>query len=355
MAMRHWQRWAGSSAIFLLWVTTGGALADTTVDFYTKIHLSLDAASDGNTSQGGLSDNSSRFGFQGTHQVSPGLGLYWRLEQKVYMDESDGRFANPAYAGLEGEYGKFQAGFMDTPYKLLVSPFNIMDDTVADVRGILGYSALGADAGRNLNVRARNAIMVQKEVDRLSLSALYSFDYLAEGSSSGIDNNDYSGYSASLVYRDAKWLLGTAIEQWQDSEAIRGIRVGARYDFGPFNGGLIVEQTDAALTAAYRRQAMAIDIQYPFEERHTARLQLAMAGDYEGVADSGATQLALGDYYAASDALNFYLIYSRMENGENAKYRLGTSGHGDIIAPLYGADPWVLSLGLSYRLDYRFR
>lgn len=353
--MQYWQRWTGGSVISLLLMTSSATFAEDTVDFYTKIHLSLDAASDGTTSQSGLSNNSSRFGFQGTHQVRPGLGLYWRLEQKVYVDESDGRFANPAYAGLEGAYGKFQAGFMDTPYKLLVSPFNIMDDTVADVRGILGYSALGADAGRNLNVRARNAIMVQKDVDRLSLSALYSFDYLAEGSSSGIDNNDYSGYSASLVYRDEKWLLGMAIEQWQDSEAIKGVRMGARYDFGSWNAGFIVEQIDAALTAAYRRQAMAIDIQYPFAERHTAKLQLAMAGDYEGVADSGATQLALGDYYAASDALNFYLIYSRMENGENAKYRLGTSGHGDIITPVYGADPWVLSLGLSYRLDYRFK
>lgn len=352
--MQHWQRWAGGSVVSLLLMTSSATFAEDTVDFYTKIHLSLDAASDGSSQQGDLSNNSSRFGFQGSHQATPELDFYWRLEQKVYVDESDGRFANPAYAGIEGRFGKLQAGFMDTPYKSLVSPFNIMDDTVADVRGILGYSALGVDATRNLNVRARNAIMAQTQLAGVTLCALYSFDYLAEGNTSGLDNNDYSGYSASLVYKDGRWLLGGAIEQWQDSEAIKGIRLGVRHDFGPWNAGLIVEQSDAELTAAYRHQAAAVDLQYPFGVRHTARLQLAVADDYEGVADSGARQFAVGDYYAASEALQFYLIYSQLENDINAKYRLGTSGRGDIIAPIYGDDPWALSLGFSYRLDYRF-
>lgn len=350
------RKWVGSLCITLLaGIQCIDAYAEDNVDFYTKIHLSADYASDGDTTQNSLSNNSSRFGFQGTHQATPELGLYWRLEQKVYVDESSGRFANPAYAGLETQYGKVQAGFMDTPYKSLVSPFNVMDDTVGDVRGLIGYSALGEDATRNLNVRARNALMAQKRFRDMELSVLYSFDYLAEGTSSGQDNNDYAGYSASLVYRKDKLLLGVANERWLDNEGLSGVRLGARYDFGAFNTGLILERMDAANNAAYRRNAAAVDLQLPFSKQNTAKFQVGFAGDYEGTSDSGASQFSIGDYHSVSDDLTFYLIYSQINNDTNARYRLGESGHGDIISPTYGNDPWALSLGLSYRLDYRFK
>lgn len=350
------KEWFIPLSIALLSMLQAGSLhAEDAVDFYTKIHLSTDYANDGDSTQTSLSNNSSRFGFQGTHQATPELGLYWRLEQKVYVDESYGRFANPAYAGVDTRYGKLQAGFMDTPYKSLISPFNVMDDTVGDVRGILGYSALGEDATRNLNVRARNALMAQKSFNNVELSVLYSFDYLAEGTNTGLDNNDYAGYSASLVYRNDKLLLGIANEHWQDPEGLSGIRLGARYDFGVFNSGLILEQIDSDLTAAYRRTAAAIDVQYRVNSKNTAKIQFGYAGDYDGTSDSGASQFAIGDYHSVSDDLTLYLIYSQLENDANARFRLGESGHGDIISPAYGNDPWALSLGLSYRLDYRFK
>jgi len=354
--MKVTQNWLGHLFITALTaLLSSAALAEDSFDFYAKLHISTDYSSDGDTTETSLSDNSSRFGFQGSHQATPDLGFYWRMEQKVYVDESGGRFGNPAYAGLDTLYGKYQAGFMDTPYKSLVSPFNIMDDTVADVRGILGYSALGEDATRNLNVRARNAIMAQKAFGKLQLAALYSFDYLAESTTSGQDNNNYDGYSVSLVYRETNLMLGLANERWLDNEGLNGIRLGARYDFGTFNSGLILETIGAKQNPAYRRQAAAVDVQYPLSSNNTAKFQLGYAGNYDGTSDSGATQFSIGGYHSVSDDLTFYLIYSRINNDSNARYRLGTSGHGDIISPTYGNDPWALSLGLSYRLDYRFR
>lgn len=338
----------------LMALPTTSALAEDAFDLYAKLHMSADYSSDGETKETSLSDNSSRFGFQGRHQATPDVNFYWRMEQKVYVDESGGRFGNPAYAGLETYYGRLQGGFMDTPYKLLVSPFNIMDDTVADVRGILGYSALGEDATRNLNVRARNAVMAQTELDKLQLSALYSFDYLGQETASGQDNNDYDGYSISLVYHQDSLMFGVANERWMDDEGLNGFRLGARYDFGTFNSGILLETIGAKQTAAYRRQAAAVDVQYPLSRKNTAKFQIGYAGNYDGSSDSGATQFSIGGYHNASDTLTFYLIYSRINNDSNAHYRLGTSGHGDIISPAYGDDPWALSLGLSYRLDHHF-
>jgi len=352
--MRDSNGWIGSLFLVTALLISTYAQAEEGFDFYAKLHMSVDGSSDGDSNETSLSNNSSRFGFQGRHQASPDIRFYWRMEQKVYVDESGGRFGNPTYAGLETDYGSVQAGFMDTPYKSLVSPFNIMDDTVADVRGIFGYSALGEDATRNLNVRARNAIMAQKHFDALAFSALYSFDYLADGTVNGQDDNSYAGYSVSLVYRKDQLMLGIANERWLDEVGLKGVRAGGRYDFGVLNSGVILETIDANQIAAYRRQAAAIDVQYRTGERNIAKVQVGHASDYEGSSESGATQTSIGDYYSASDHLIFYLIYSRINNDRNARYRLGTSGHGDIISPAYGNDPWVISLGLSYRLDYHF-
>ena len=54
-------------------------------------------------------------------------------------------------------------------------------------------------------------------------------------------------------------------------------------------------------------------------------------------------------------AISLYVIVTSLENGGNAEYRLGTSGHGDIIAPLAGDDVWAISFGLTYKMTKQFK
>lgn len=328
-------------------------------ELYAKVHLSIDMADDGQKESVSLSNNSSRFGLQGKHPINNETAFLWRMEQKVYMDESGGRFGNPAYAGFEGRLGRVLAGFIDTPYKSFVSKFNVMDDSVADVRSILSYSPLGeyeavdvpAD---NMNVRARNAIFYDKEWSNYKLALLYSMERGDEGIASGIDDNDKAGISGSFEYELDKLKLGIAAESWDGGQALQGIRIGGRYEWRGYDFGLVWEQIDSSTNPDYSRDAYALDVGFNLSEANRLKIQYLTAESSDGLPNSGASMFSIGGYHKIDNAMSLYLIATVLENDENAAYRLGTSGHGDIIAPLAGGDVRAISFGLTYKMAKQF-
>ena len=91
-----------SPLLFIIFlVISSNALATESDDFelYAKIHLSIDMADDDQEESVSLSNNSSRFGFQGKHPINNETAFLWRMEQKVYMDESGGRFGSTCLKG----------------------------------------------------------------------------------------------------------------------------------------------------------------------------------------------------------------------------------------------------------------
>jgi len=321
------------------------------MELYVKFHMSADREYDGEQHALSLSNNSSRFGFMGHHKTSQGHKFLWRIENKVYVDESGGKLGNPVYAGFELPMGKILMGFIDTPYKTFVSKFNVMDDTIADVRSILGYNALGADAADNLNVRARNAFLYSNTWGPFYYELLYSAEKGATGTSTGTDDNSQSGYSSRVEYRNKPYNLGIASEQWRGGNKLKGARIGARYQGKPWRAGVVYERINSSVNSVYQRSAYAIDAGYKIN-KSLIKAQYIVALANKRNADSGATMISFGDYYKIDKELTLYLIGTTLSNAANAKYRLGTSGHGDIISPGYGGDIWTLSLGLIFRVDW---
>ena len=348
--------------IIPLLITGSNALATGSDNFelYAKVHLSMDIADDGQDKSVSLSNNSSRFGLQGKHSIKNETAFLWRMEQKVYMDESGGRFGNPAYAGFEGRLGRVLAGFIDTPYKSFVSKFNVMDDTVADVRSILSYSPLGAYEAvdvpaDNLNVRARNAVFYDKAWSDYRVALLYSMEKGDDGTISGMDDNDKAGMSGSFEYEADKLKLGVAAESWDGGQELQGIRIGGRYDWRGYDIGLVWEQIDSSINSDYCRDAYAFDVGFDLDEANRLKIQYLTAESSDGLPDSGASMLSVGGYHKIDSAMSLYLIATSLENDGNAEYRLGTSGHGDIIAPLAGDDIWAVSFGLTYKMAKQFK
>ena len=348
--------------ITVLLITGNNAQANENdeLELYAKVHLSIDMADDDQEKSVGLSNNSSRFGLQGKHRVNIKMAFLWRMEQKVYVDESGGRFGNPAYAGFEGRLGRVLAGFIDTPYKTFVSKFNVMDDTVADARSILSYSPLGeyeavnvpAD---NMNVRARNAIFYDKEWSSYKLALLYSMERGNEGTTSGMDDNDEAGISGSLEYKLEKLKLGIAAESWDGGQALQGIRIGGRYEWRGYDFGLVWEQIESSINSDYSRDAYALDVGFNLDEANRLKIQYLNAEPSDGLPNSDASMFSIGSYHKLDNAMSLYLIATSLKNDGNAEYRLGTSGHGDIIAPLAGQDVWAISFGLTYKMTKQFR
>jgi len=320
------------------------------MELYIKFHISLDRAYDGQQQASSLSNNSSRFGFQGFHKTKTGYKFVWRIENKVYIDESGGRLGNPVYAGFEGKAGQLLAGFIDTPYKSFVSKFNIMDDTVADVRSILGYNGLGSDAVGSLNVRARNALLYENKIGAYFISLLFSAENGDKGTTTGLDDNANGGYSARFEYEQANFNIGMAAEKWKGAKQLQGIRIGGRYRHKSILGGVVIERVDSSPDPRYRHDAYAIDVGYINSNNNQVKLQFISATPDKSLPDSGARMLSLGDYYRVDKELSYYVIATKLINNSNAKYQLGTSGHGDIINPAYGGDIWALSFGVVFRI-----
>lgn len=337
-----------------LFVSGKAKANDGTIELYAKIHFSIDRAHDGQDDALSLSNNSTRFGLQGEHNIEEGPDFVWRLEQKVYLDESGGRFGNPAYAGFKGNMGRVLAGFIDTPYKSFISKFNVMDDSIADVRSIMGYTAMGANATDNLNVRARNAIFYEYKWIKYRIAVLYSAEKDDSGTTTGVDDNSEDGYSASFDFIDDHLSLGMAAESWNGSKQLRGLRLGGRYKKGDYGYGLIWERIDSPYDPDYRRDAYAFDIGYSYGKANRLKFQYQVAQSSEGVTDSGARMLSIGNYYQLDKAITLYVNGVRLNNEANAKYRLGTSGHGDIVAPAYGKDSWAISFGVIYKIAKLF-
>ena len=345
--------------ITLFLITSSMATENSGFELYAKVHLSIDMADDGQEEMVSLSNNSSRFGLQGKHLINNETAFLWRMEQKVYMDESGGRLGNPTYAGIEGGLGRVLAGFIDTPYKSFVSKFNVMDDTVADVRSILSYSPLGkyeavnvpAD---NMNVRARNAIFYDRKWSNYKLALLYSMERGSKGTASGMDDNDERGISGSFEYGSDKLKLGVAAENWDGGQALQGLRIGGRYQWRGYDFGLVWEQIDSSINPDYSRDAYAFDIGFNLDETNRLKIQYLNAKSSDGLPNSGASMFSIGSYHKIDNTMSLYLIATSLKNDGNAEYRLGTSGHGDIIAPLAGNDAWAVSFGLTYKMTKQF-
>jgi predicted porin len=73
----------------------------------------------------------SYLGFRGSKPISGGMKAIWQMETTVPIDEGDGRLADrDSFLGIEGDWGTFRMGNMDTPFK-----------KAGDVLGFLGVSS----------------------------------------------------------------------------------------------------------------------------------------------------------------------------------------------------------------------
>ena len=176
-----------------------------------------------------------------------------------------------------------------------------------------------------------------------------------EGIASGMDDNDKAGISGSFEYELDKLKLGLAAESWDGGQALQGIRIGGRYEWRGYDFGVVWEQIDSSTNPDYSRDAYALDVGFNLDEPNRLKIQYLNAKSSDGLPNSGASMISIGGYHKIDNAMSLYLIATSLKNDGNAEYRLGTSGHGDIIAPLAGGDVRAISFGLTYKMTKQFR
>jgi predicted porin len=216
---------AGATALIVaaaFGVSSPVIAADTSVQFYGRLDLSIDGATKG-IKQGGagqnpapvgkvgwqadVSSNLSYFGFRGGHDVGGGSKLVFQVETQVDVaatpgpspvnQASQGNVDNKvlgalgsrnSYLGIAGDFGALKLGKTDAPYKLSTARMDPFSATVGDYNSIMGNT--GGDNRAEFDTRLSHAMWYESpKMGGFSFNALF-----APGQNRASDNsNNASG------------------------------------------------------------------------------------------------------------------------------------------------------------------
>ncbi len=158
--------------------------ADTSVQFYGHLDLSVDDATKGikeSTAQGkvgwqaDVSSNLSYFGLRGDHDIGGGNKMVFQIETQVDVSAtpgpspvnqaSQGNVDNKVQAalgsrnsflGIAGNFGAFKIGKTDAPYKLSTARMDPFSASVGDYNSIMGNT--GGDNRAEFDTRLSHAV-----------------------------------------------------------------------------------------------------------------------------------------------------------------------------------------------------
>jgi predicted porin len=356
----------------LLAVAVGAALAagafvaqaDTTV--YGRMHVSIDLFDvDGDDAPGngtdgvGVSSNSSRLGVKGAHDLGNGLKAIYQVEAAVSADET-GTVAVPAaggnvntnfatrntFGGFSGGFGTVLAGKHDTPYKLATGKLDPFSETVGDYNAIIG----NANGANNFDLRLPNVVAYISPNFSGMHGAIAWSSYGAQ-QPNGADNQDMTGWSVMGMYDQGPLFASIAYEVHQDAAGAGtdldrdALKIGAGFTMGAFKvGGVWETQSyDAPAAAASEHDSFWLTGTFTMGNNSFSAAWGA-ADDGEG-ADNGGDMWTLGWFNKMSKQTTVYVVWAQASNDAAGVYRLGVSGHDDVITPPAGGDSQALSVG----------
>jgi len=337
---------------------TGAAeLAGKAFEVYGKLELSLDYSDTdqpGSSADFSLSSNTTRLGFRGEHVIDPNYTLVWQVEQELFPDQGSGLWATRnTYAGFQtAKYGRLIFGHYDTPFKTVAARWDVMGDTVAERRAILGASALD---GNQLNQRAKNAILYSYNFKpSLELQAMYSTDGLNTSGGQTPDDNTYDMLSVGVFYRNGPMDLSAAYEHWGEFigpsgpyGTINAIRLAGNQKIGNGRIGIIFENIGADTANHIDRSAFGVNGEL-YRGKFTYKAQLLFADDYSGQSNSGATRIGVAVFDKLDKQTDVYAALGVTDNDNNARYQGVDGGHGDEVPTVLGGTPSALSAGFIF-------
>ncbi len=329
-------------------------LAQAGVEVYGQARMSVDFSSNDDAAAGyedkaiAISSNASRLGFKGDEDLGGGLKAMWQFEQEVAFDTSTwGSKKRDAYVGLSGGFGTVLAGRINTPYKNSTQGMDIFVDTRGDYNGII--SAVNSDKA-TFGGRFDNSIQYRSpDISGFKGAIAYS---TRPGGSDELPlttaASDQDAYSLSGSYTQGPLYLTAAYESLNAFTTVPGgtddataWKIGGAFTLGGATTiGAIWESADKGGTNN-DRDAWYLNVAHKMDAI-TLKAALAVADKTGGVADTGATQFALGASYALSKTTEAYALYTMVSNDSAAKYTV--EGVGGVT----GKDVSSFSVGVNH-------
>ena len=340
--------------------------AHVSVDFYSKAEVNDQGRdSDADDSGIGVSSNSSRIGFKGTHKLNESSNaVIWQYESQVDIDRTEGTALSTrnTFVGLKGGWGKAILGHHDTPLKRALTKWDPFNETVGEGRTVFGQGEGGAGQSGDYNERADNAIMYwTPKFGGFQASAIWSAQQSSGDDSTG-DDNEEGLWGASLEYAGDMFDGWLAYENQmnRDQDDDTGMRASGIFKFGGLGLGLLWESLDDS--GAGKRDGYGVWASFKLG-KWVPKIGYYAVGEWKDQPATGADQTD-SDAAVTSIALDYrwdkqtkvYFQYSALAQGDAADFRLGRRGHGDKYRGVSDSgtgapytDPSAFSVGMIYK------
>ena len=345
---------------------------------YGKLHLSLDALNNGDSTEMFLASNISRFGIKGTRELNDNFTFIWQFESFLDMSNfnDSATLANRnSYLGLKGDWGWMKAGIHDTPFKLIGRKVDFFKDELGDFR----QTTFGWD-------RRLDKVLMYGTPDfsGFGLTGFYQLkndismaDTGALGASATYNNDSfYFGAAYELIQKNNFYVAPSShweiLNEYQNVEIIdpgfttpedaTGLRFVGKFTEGDLEIGALFQTlqnrsgmlyTDANVTGDMNTITWGLGFQYAMSEAYRLKAQYYGFDPNTDMDDDNAAMFALGVDHTYAKDLTFYMQFVMTSNGEFTSFPVGGPGHGARIYPFDDGDsttstedPWGISWGM---------
>lgn len=371
-------------------------------------------ADSGRTAQGGafgMTNNSSLIGFKGTESLGNGLNALFQIETNVSVtggatgptaNTTNSSFgsARDSYVGLSSKYGTVLGGYLTTPYRAVVTGFDVMPGAtgVGRSENIIGMTRMNnQNVGGMVNAASKvdtGGAYIGQSVRATALAYALPTLYGFNGSIAytGSNRNAWGNEGASTVSA-----TGTTVTQVAPQSAISlnlgwegyGIGIKGAYqqakvnysqaDTNPFQGAtsyVIGAQYTGIqglkVAAMYNRNTIGLNqagagatqigaqkgsnnqvwagVSYRFGNNEP-RLSFASSGNtngINGVGQDGARQWTANWGYYLSKRTQVYGLVSGIGNNANGIYNM--AGSGVALSPTGGQN--IMTYGAGLRTNF---
>ncbi|MDH5544884.1 MAG: porin [Gammaproteobacteria bacterium] len=334
-----------------LFLFLGVAKAD--YQLYGQLHLSSDAVRTGGANVFTISSNATRFGFKGSQVLgSSSLQAVWKIESEVdATGEADRLKGRNRYLGIASGLGTIVAGYQDSPFRTLGSKVDMLPETIADFRSIMGavrdqFDPITVDT---FNLRAKRSVMyVSPRIAGLQvrwMRALRQFGHYK------LDYSSLSSeaiWSYSGVYKTKFFYLGAARETHENilDSAVNRVAGGLTMDETEIN--FIYEVMESGIDTTLSRESYGVSFRRRIEDTAIVLQAFAAENDY-WIKNSEGFLYAASVQQRMSKEVELYIVAAYVDNADAASFRLGAVDHGEYYAPpAQGGNVYGVSMGVTY-------
>lgn len=327
---------------------SGAAMAQSTFTPYGRANLSVESQKIGNVSGSAMVDNSSRIGMRIGHAVDAEISVGATLEAGTnWTTGSVGStmFAREATMHVAGSFGKVRLGKMPGSAAYFATADYISNhnhDTGSSSDALWDSPAVGQ--------LARAVGYTSPKLGDLTLEAQYGLKNGTDGN--GTTTTAVSPVSLAANYGMGPLQFGLGYETGANSfttgnttDSMNATTLRANYTMGPLLLAAYLQKTSGTLAD---RTASRLAAMYTVG-KNEYHANFGMAGDRDGVSNTGATQFTLAYNFNVDKQFKLYAFYTTISNDTGALY---TGSRFISTTPAAGNGDNLRSLAIGARYNF---